>query len=180
MKLTTPNSENLPRIKKLYRSAFPRIERKPFRFIMRQCRRGEAELFAVEADDGRFAGLAFLVKYKDIVLLDYFAVHTKLRGKGIGSRALRTLLERYANKRLILEIESVDEPCKNLAERQKRREFYLRNGMQPAGFTAHVFLTELEVLTAGKPVTFGEYRELYRAQAGARAARHVTLSRYSQ
>lgn len=180
MKLTAPSSEDIPRIKKLYRSAFPRIERKPFRFIMRQCGRGEAELFAVRADDEDFAGMAFLVKYGDIVLLDYFAVHPKLRGKGLGSRALRTLLERYADKRLILEIESVDVPCKNLAERQKRREFYLRNGMRPAGFTAHVFLTELEVLTAGKPVTFGEYRELYRAQAGANAARRITPSRYSK
>ena len=175
MKLTQPNKENLARIKRLYRSAFPRIELKPFRFIMRQYRNGEAELFSIESNEGRFAGLAFTVKYRDIVMLDYFAVHPKVRGKGIGSRALQMLKAKYSDSRFILEIESTDEPCRNLEARKKRREFYLRNGMRPTGFTAHVFFTDLEVLTAGKPVGFEEYRELYAAQLGKRAERKITL-----
>lgn len=173
MKLAQPNKETLPRIKRLYRSAFPRIERKPFRFIIRQCEKGEAELFAVETNEGKFAGLAFAVKYSDIVMLDYFAIHPKLRGKGIGSKALQTLKSKYADSRFILEIESTAKPCRNLKARQKRREFYLRNGMKPSGFTAHVFLTDLEILTAGKPVTFEEYLGLYTAHLGKRAAKRI-------
>lgn len=175
MKLIPPNKENLTRIKKLYRSAFPRVERKPFRLILRQCEKGEAEIFAIETNDGKFAGLAVTVKYNDIVMLDYFAIHPNARGKGIGSRALQMLKKRYADSRFILEIESIDEPCKNLETRQKRRGFYLRNGMKPSGFTARVFFTDLEILTAGEPVTFEEYRELYRSHLGEKMAGKIKL-----
>ena len=175
MKLIPFNKENLSRIKKLYRAAFPRIERKPFRMILRQCEKGEAELYAIESNDGMFLGLAVTVKQSDIVMLDYFAIHPKARGKGVGSRALKMLRSKYADRRFILEIESVDEPCKNPEIRKKRREFYLRNGMKPAGYTAQVFFTVLEVLTAGEPVSFEEYRELYRSHLGDKAVKKIRL-----
>ncbi len=175
MKLVNPDNETLVKIKRLYRAAFPRVERKPFRFILKQREKGEAELFAIKTNDGKFAGLAFVVKHDDVVMLDYFAVSPKLRGKGVGSKALNALMKKYSDSRFILEIESVDVPCKNLEARQKRREFYLRNGMKPAGFTAHVFFTNLEVLTAGKPVTFEEYRSLYASHLGGRAEKRIKL-----
>lgn len=175
MKLIPPNNEYPAKIKRLYRAAFPRIERKPFRLILRQCEKGEAELFAICANDGTFLGLAVTVRHNDIVMLDYFAIHPKARGKGVGSRALQMLKNKYAEFRFILEIESTDEPCKNLEVRKKRREFYLRNGMKPAGYTARVFFTVLEVLTAGKPVSFEEYRELYRSHLGDKMAKKIRL-----
>ena len=175
MNLISPDKENLRRIKRLYREAFPRIERKPFHMILRQCEKGEAELFAVENDSGKFAGLAFIVKNRDIVMLDYFAIPPKVRGRGIGSKTLQLLRSRYADSRFILEIESVNAPCRDLEARQKRRCFYLSNGMIPAGFTARVFFSDLEVLTAGKPVTFDEYRELYRSHLGERALKKIIL-----
>ena len=175
MKLIPPNKENLSKIKKLYRAAFPRIERKPFRMILRQCEKGEAELYAIESNDGMFLGLAVTVKHSDIVMLDYFAIHPKARGKGVGSRALKMLRAKYADRRFILEIESVDEPCKNPEIRKKRREFYLRNGMKPSGYTAYVFFTVLEVLTAGEPVSFEEYRELYRSHLGDKMMKKIRL-----
>lgn len=177
MILKTPDKSDLSRIKKLYRAAFPRVERKPFRMILRQCKNGEAELFAAKNDSGDFAGLAVVVKNADIAMLDYFAVQPELRGQGVGSAALKTLMERYADRRFILEIESVNVPCDNLEAREKRRRFYLNNGMMPAGFTAHVFFTDLEVLTAGKPVTFEEYRELYRSHLGEMALKKVSLNK---
>lgn len=173
MKLTPANKDNMAKIKKLYRTAFPWIERKPFSMILRQRDKGEAELFAIESNDGLFLGLAFTVTNGDLVMLDYFAIYPKARGKGVGSRALQMLKSRYADRRFILEIESVSEPCRNLEARQKRRDFYLRNGMTPAGYTARVFFTELEVLTAGEPVSFEEYRELYRSHLGDRAMKKV-------
>ncbi len=175
MKLTLQTKPYLARIKRLYLSAFPRNERMPFFIIRRQCKKGLAELFVVESDSGEFGGFAMTMKRGDIVMLAYFAIHPSLRGRGIGSRALQMLKELYADSRFILEIESVDEPCDNLEIRQKRRDFYLRNGMISAGFTARVFNSELEILTAGKPVSFEEYRELYRSRRGNKIALNVTL-----
>lgn len=177
MNLAAPDKQDLRRIKKLYRAAFPRIERKPFYIVPRQCKKGEAELFALETDGGDFAGFALVAtaKSSDIVMLSYFAVEAELRGRGIGSRALKTLMSRYAGSRFILEIESVNAPCDNLEARQKRRRFYLNNGMISAGFSARVFSTDLEILTAGKPVSFKEYQNLYGSRLGEKALKKVTL-----
>lgn len=175
MRLTTQIKPHLTRIKALYRSAFPRNERVPFFIIRRMCKAGKAELFAIESSGGHFGGFAVTARHGDIVMLSYFAIHPMLRGRGIGSRALQTLMKRYADSRFILEIEAVDEPCDNLEVRQKRREFYLKNGLKSAGFTALVFNSALEILTAGEPVSFEEYRELYRLRRGSRIAGNVTL-----
>lgn len=178
MMLKTPDKGDLRRIKKLYRAAFPRNERKPFRLVPRQIKEGNAELFALE-NDGEFAGFALIATAREagIVLLSYFAVEERFRGRGIGSAALKTLMERYSESRFILEIESVDAPCDNPEAREKRRRFYLSNGMTSAGFTARVFATDMEILTSGKPVTFEEYRGLYTARLGEAALKKVTLNK---
>ena len=175
MRLSAPTAEELARIKKLYRTAFPRRERMPFYAISHLCKTGRAELFAVRSNSGKFGGFAMTMRDKDLVMLAYFAIHPKLRGMGIGSRSLRMLMNRFADCRFILEIEAVDVPCDDLEVRKKRREFYLKNGMIPAGFTANVFFTDFEILTSGKPVTFEEYRGLYGFRRGSRAVGNVTL-----
>ena len=172
MKLVNYNKDNISKIKKLYRSAFPCVERKSFGFIIRQCEKGEADMLAIETNDGKFVGLAITVMYKDLAMLDYFAIHPKVRGKGIGSRALQMLKARYADKRFFLEIEAV-ERSGNYEQRKRRREFYLKSGMIPCGFTAYTFFTNMEILTAGKPVTFDEYRALYRSHLGKRIADRI-------
>lgn len=160
-----------------YKSAFPRNERIPF-FIMRlMAKKGEAKFFAVESNDGKFGGFAVTMKHGDIVILSYFAIHPKLRNRGIGSKALKALMKHYSGYRFILEIEDAKEPCADRETRLRRRAFYLANGMKSAGFTAHVFETDLEVLTAGKPVSFEEYRDLYRVRRGIRVTLNVTLKR---
>lgn len=175
MKLTTDTNKHISRIRSLYRSAFPRCERIPFFILRRMFKRGEAELITVESDNGRFGGFAVMMRRGDIVMLSYFAIHPKLRGRGIGSRTLKALMKHFADSRFILEIEDVNEPCADRETRQRRRDFYLRNGMKPAGFSARVFMSDLEILTSGKPVTFEEYRELYRSRRGNKVALNVTL-----
>ena len=48
MKLVNYNKDNISKIKKLYRSAFPCVERKSFGFIIRQCEKGEADMLALQ------------------------------------------------------------------------------------------------------------------------------------
>ncbi len=175
MKLTTQYKKYLTQIKRLYHDAFPRSERMPFFIIRRECRKGSAEIFAVVSNSGRFGGFAVTMRRGDIVMLSYFAICPQLRDRGIGSHVIKALMRRFKDERFILEIEDVNEACENPEIRQRRREFYLKNGMVSAGFTAHVFMSDLEVLTSGKPVTFEEYRALYHSRRGSRVALNVTL-----
>lgn len=175
MKLTTANKENLPKIKKLYRDAFPLRERKPFSFLLRKSRTGEGEIFAIESDGGKFLGIATTLKYKNMVMLDYFATAPEQRNGGIGSQALHMLLDRYSDMRFFGEIETTAKPHPELALRQRRKGFYLRNGLVPAGFSVLTLSCEFEVITTGKPFSFEEYKEFYYKVIGLPAFGRVKL-----
>lgn len=151
--------QTLRQIKKLYREAFPRCERKPFAVIWEKSRKGQMELLAIDSEG--FAGLVITVLYGDIVLLDYFAVSPERRGDGIGSAVMALLQSRYAGKRLLLEIEDPDVPCDNREERERRRRFYLRNGLTVMPYGITLFGVPMRVLTRGGAVSFAEYHAVY-------------------
>lgn len=152
--------QQLKDIQNLYEKAFPASEKKPFSLILEKRKEGVVEVLAIEGEE-RFLGLAISILYKDMVLLDYFAVAANKRGKGVGSAAIQLLKERYANKRFFLEIERTDIEAENLEERCRRREFYLKNGLMPISLFVELFKVEMEVLTNHCKVNFEEYYQLY-------------------
>ncbi|MDO4261750.1 MAG: GNAT family N-acetyltransferase [Eubacteriales bacterium] len=172
MEIRKANNRELGRIKRLYLEAFPRSERKPFGLMRWKARQGQMEMLAI-LDGHELAGLAITVLCGDRVLLDYFAVEKSARGKGFGSQALRLLRERYDDRRFFLEIELPDEDAPNSVERRRRKQFYLKNGMQETGIRAVVFQVPMEVLSDGKPLTYEDYHDLYEKTIGPAFSRRV-------
>lgn len=152
-------------IKKLYKTAFPRYERKPLWIVRRKNRQQEADVWLIE-QDGVFAGFAITINELDMVLLDYFAICEEMRGSGLGAEALQRLQAHYAGKRFFLEIESVSAPADNLPERQRRKRFYLRNGMTELGVTVNVYSVDMELLGYNCELNYQEYVTLYRMSYG--------------
>lgn len=111
MRLTTHTEKHMQRIKRLYKNAFPRNERIPFFIMKHMTKKGEVQFFAIESNNGKFGGFAVTMRRDDIIMLSYFAVHPKLRNRGIGSKALKALMKRFSEHRFILEIEDAKEPC---------------------------------------------------------------------
>lgn len=173
MEIRTAHNRELRWIKKAYLEAFPKSERKPFGLMKQKVRQGMMEFIAA-SDSGHPVGFAVTARYKDMVLLDYFAIHRAYRGCRFGSEAFQLLKERYKDQRLILEIELPDENAPNREERIRRKQFYLKNGMQETGLKVCVFQVPMEVLTDGKPVTYEEYYEIYRETIGSVFAGKVT------
>ncbi len=159
-------------IKKLYNDAFPANEKKPFWMIRRKHRCGEADVWVLELE-GEFSGLAITMNGADLVLLDYFAVSADRRGGGIGSEALKALQEMYGDRRFFLEIESVEEGAATQTERERRKRFYLANGMQELGVNVTLFGVDMELLGYNCEVDFNEYRGLYFDTYGNWAAKNV-------
>ena len=159
-------------MKRLYLEAFPLSERKPFSLMKKKARKGEMELLAV-LDGNRFVGLAITVLYKDKVLLDYFAIRKDCRGKNYGSEALRILLYRYREQRMIFEIELAGEDAGESDEKVRRKRFYLKNGLKETGIHIRLFGVPMEILTEGKPITYEEYHEIYDFVIGAAFAKKV-------
>ena len=162
----------LPLIFMLYRSAFPRCERKPFSRITSMVKAGRADLWTIRMD-GRFAGFAATVNGPQVVLLDYLAVKKHFRGMGVGTGAMGLLNESYRDRGFFVEIESTFENAPNARERQKRKEFYVNCGMVPMGTEADVFGVRMELLGIRCHLDFESYRNFYRDNMSPWAAEHI-------
>lgn len=160
------------KIKKLYRTAFPTAERKPFSVIKQMQRDRRGDLWIYE-DAGKFLGFATTINGKNAVLVDYLAVNPQARGNGIGSKILQDLRGHYGNDKLFLEIETVTPLADNNEQRARRKAFYLKNGMKEVGVTANIFETDMELLSFGLTMTFDEYRSFYRDNYNSFAAEHI-------
>lgn len=160
------------KIRSLYKSAFPRYERKPFSLIIGLHKKGSADVWVIETEDG-FSGFAITMNSRDLVLLDYFAVSEKKRGCGIGSEALKKLQKLYSGRRLFLEIESIYAEAENIPERKRRKQFYLSNGMTEMRVMADVFGTHMELLGYDCSVSFKDYLSVYTDNIGKWAAERL-------
>lgn len=143
----------------LYEEAFPEIERKPFSLMEELAARGKMEMLAV-VEDGAFLGLAINMMAGKTALLDYFAISPQQRGGGIGSRSLKLLLERFRDQKYIFEIEMQDASADNAKERERRKAFYLRNGLKETGVFANVYGTDFELLTPDGELSYEEYTDI--------------------
>lgn len=162
MKLENCTSEiQLNHMETLYLTAFPKEERKPFPLLIQKSQENTVELLAIEDENRQFLGLAVTVLYKDLVLLDYFAIMPEMRGQNVGSRALHLLKERYHNKKFILEIEDAEDESSNQQERIRRKAFYLKNNMILMPYPVELFGVKMQILTSGDFVSFEAYHEIY-------------------
>ena len=159
----------------LYDRAFPVSEKKPISMILKMEKCGATDVWYFE-EDGKFLGLAITINSPDVILFDYFAVSDKLRGKGNGSRMLKSLISHYSPRKAFLEIEFPYEEAKNYSERTRRRAFYTqRVGLVPMNTTACLFDVDMELLgTEGCHLTYDEYRDFYLNNYGKFAYDHIT------
>ena len=160
------------RLRRLYKEAFPRCERKPFSIIKSMAKRGKTDLWYFE-DDGGFAGLAATINGKDAILIDYLAVKKSRRGGGVGTEMLSALLERYHDYGVFLEIEELDPTAENNTERVRRKAFYLRCGLIPMDTHVKLFGVDMELLGVRCHLDFDEYRDFYLTNYGKFAYDHI-------
>ena len=159
------DKKKLNEIKKLYDEAFPKEEQIPFWILRKASRTSTAELMQVY-DDDLLVGFIHLVYFEDVVYLYYLAIEPDERGQGYGSKILQALRRRFSARRIILNIEVVDENCDNYEERKKRKEFYLKNGFREAGYSTREYGVEYEMLYLGGNVSYEEFLALIRKYFG--------------
>ena len=160
------------RIYRLYCAAFPAFERKPFQIIIDMYREGRADVWYCCAD-GDFFGFAATINSPDTILLDYYAVDARFRGRGYGSQLLQKLIAQYAGRGFFVEIESIYTLSPNPEERRNRRQFYLKNGLVPLRVVADVFGTPMELLGVGMTMDFDGYYRFYEEHYGRIRARNI-------
>ena len=172
MRITRPTGIKMLKFKRLYREAFPKSERKPFSVIKRLERENRGDVLYFE-EDGKFLGMATTVRNKDTLLIDYFAVSRKMRGRGYGSKMLRELVNLYTDKGVFLEIERISDGAPNNDERIRRKKFYENIGFSEMGVYIELFGVEMELLGYNTSFTFDEYLDFYVENIGEFARDHI-------
>ncbi len=165
------------KIYKLYLSAFPIYERKPFSMIRKMEKKGVTDVWYFEKN-GKFIGLAATINSENTILIDYLAIDKKHRKQGYGSEILWLLREKYTGRGIFVEIESTFEDCENKEERKRRKAFYLRNGMEEMGVLAELFGVNMELLGYNCKMTYEDYHAFYRDNYSQWAAEHIKKAFY--
>ncbi|MBQ8536364.1 MAG: GNAT family N-acetyltransferase [Clostridia bacterium] len=166
-------------IYRLYRSAFPRGERKPFLVMLDLRRKGKTDVWCFSVDK-RFAGFASTINDDDLILIDYLAVRPQKRNHGIGTSALNALKAAYSGKGVFVEIESVFENTPDRQARVKRKQFYLRSGFEDMQVLADVFGIPMELLAWNYQMDFERYYGFYHDNYSPWAASHIKPMAYPQ
>ena len=137
---------------------FPSNELKPLFAIRRLVKRKLYHCFVlydettgVEEGTGSLLAYAFLFgnKDSDLLLLDYYAVVPHGRQKGLGSQFLALLGQELSKcDGMAAEIESMETAidAEDLKKRQRRLDFYLRNGFRRSKIRGWIFGVEYETV----------------------------------
>ena len=102
------------------------------------------------------------------------------RGRGIGTEVLKDIIELYDGRGFLVEIESEYEDVPNKAERQRRKHFYMRNGLQPLNVMAYVFGTKMELLAKDCVMSFDDYYRFYLENYSTRAAENIVWAEHPE
>ncbi|OAB25498.1 hypothetical protein PMSD_27480 [Paenibacillus macquariensis subsp. defensor] len=166
MELITINFKEMYEIEELYKKSFPENERIPIWFLLWRSKKEFIDYIAFY-DDEVFVGYAYLITIKNLTFILYLAISSEVRSQGHGTAVLSKIKEYYADNRIILNIEAIDEAANNFEQRLKRKKFYLRNGYRNASFNIIEYGHLYEVLVHGSDVTIEEYRILFKKFTGS-------------
>ena len=112
----------------------------------------------------RFCGFSNSITHGSITNIVYFAVVPELRSRGYGSQILQAIRRQHPDTRIVVDIE-VEENSKNAEElerRNRRRDFYHRNGFD-ATPVDYIWQGEhYRLLSAGGIVTEKEFRDFWK------------------
>ncbi len=158
---------------RLYLAAFPAAERKPWQMIRKMHRLGKTDIWCV-MQERKFCGLAITINSPEVILLDYFAISKDRRGQGLGTAALKAIIEKYAGKGFFLEIESTLEDSRDKEKRLRRKKFYLSCGLTEMHTLATLFGVKMELLGIGCHLDYDAYKAFYRDHYNSWAAEHIT------
>ena len=162
----------LHRIKRLYKRAFPITEKKPFSVILRMHKLGKTDIWYFE-HKGKFIGLATTINGPREVLIDYFAVEKKYRGRGYGTAMLKTLINLYSPLGVFLEIEIPYPNGERYREKAARKNFYLNAGLSDMHTQVKLFGVDMELLGTRCSFDFEKYRKFYLENYGKLAYKNI-------
>ncbi len=147
-------------IKSLCETSFPLNEWRPFSDLDHDFG-DKCELLAFY-DDRTFVGSAIMLTFGDITHILYLAVKPELRDRGYGSMILEHIRMRYRGQRIIADLEDPENDSPNRFQREKRIDFYRKNGYSPTEIRYKWENEHYLIMSNGGEVTWEEFRRFWR------------------
>lgn len=166
MEFTAAKENQWAQIKDIYLEAFPKRERKPY-FALRHSVNRKKAVVMTAAEGGRLLGFAVLILYRDMVMVDYLAVSSKIRSRGTGSYIMEQVCKHFADQKVVLLIERLDDLADNRDQRIARRKFYCKNGFTSADIFISGVSGDMEILNYGGTVSREDYIDLQKYALGS-------------
>lgn len=155
----TSRSPDLAKIETLYTEAFPENERSPFNLLLDDSTNC-SEVFAFYEGE-MFCGFMSLLTFGDISHIIYFSMSQLLRNRGFGGEALQLLRQIKPEYRLLADIEVITTAAENNLQRDKRKQFYLKNGYVSSGVTYAWRNESYEILVSGGDLSEQEFCDFW-------------------
>jgi ribosomal protein S18 acetylase RimI-like enzyme len=152
---------NYSKVIDLFFEAFPKLQRLPQWIVKYRMRNGK-DGFDVLYEEHNWVGFIYAKEYKNIVFVKFFAISESVRSSGYGSIVMDSMRNRYSDKRIVLNIEELDEKEENYHQRVKRKAFYEKNGFNSTGFILKEPAERQEMLISGGTISKKEIEAMYR------------------
>lgn len=152
------NKEVRNNFKELYKKSFPREERRPLSLIKHLSKKNKIFPMAI-FDDYKQVGLLVYASYEDLIWIDFLAIDPDIQSSGLGSKALQKLFSLNPDKIVFIEVETPENKDKSNLK-NKRIEFYKRNGFSLSEVRAQAFRCDFLLLANKGRVSFREYENI--------------------
>ena len=156
---------NFVSVIELYKEAFPGAQHLPTFLLRYKLRKGKAGFYVLYEND-QWIGLIYSTDYKDMVIVQFLAISALSRSEGHGSKVMEALGDKHVGKRIVLNIEELDEHAKNYQQRIKRKAFYEKNGFVSTGYIVKDPDGRHEVLIRGGCISKEEIESMYKDLLG--------------
>lgn len=155
----TENFTDRAKVEALAQEAFPPKEYlAPAQMI--EMAKSEGFDFWALYDEEAFVGFMTVMTYQKMAYLFFLAIEETHRSKGYGAKALQLLQTLYPQQQQVVDMEMLDENAANKTQREKRRQFYLRNGYRATGQFLTYLGVSYEVLCASDEFDLELFKEL--------------------
>ncbi len=161
--LTKINKEEFKQVYRIMESSFPSDEHRPYEEQQELMKTPNYQIYVAKEANNilEIKGFMAVWQFEDLSFIEHFAVDSKYRNTGLGSKMLQEIME-HLGGRICLEVEL---PDNDMAKR--RIEFYQRNGLyyndypyiQPAISKGRNPIP-LRIMTSGGVVSQDEYQDI--------------------
>jgi GNAT superfamily N-acetyltransferase len=113
-------------------------------------------------DDENPIGFYIALFDEKMVYICFFAIKKGERSKGYGGQTLSLICQKYEKegKQVCLDLEKQDPLSDNARQRQRRKQFYLRNGFYQTGYSMNFWNLSFELLCHDQSFHADAYRQL--------------------